>query len=159
MIVYHGSFMTVKKPDVEHSFRPLDFGKGFYVTENYEQAKNWAQRKVLIMGKGSPIINIYQMNENWDGLCVKTFDENLIEWIDFVCGCRDGELFYQQYDMITGKVADDKVFRVIDMYRSGDWSRERALREIKVYPNYEQTAFITSKAIERLLTFNGFQEV
>lgn len=159
MIVYHGSFMTVKKTDIEHSFRQLDFGKGFYVTGNYEQAENWARRKVLIMGKGSPIINIYKMNENWDGLRVKTFDENLVEWLDFVCGCRDEELFYQQYDMITGKVANDKVFRVIDMYRSGDWSRERALKEIKVYPNYEQTAFITSKAIERLLTFSGFQEV
>ena len=151
--------MIVEKPDIEHLFRPLDFGKGFYVTGNYKQAENWARRKVLIMGKGFPIINIYNMNENWDGLRVKIFDENLIEWLDFVCGCRDGELFYQQYDMITGKVANDKVFRVIDMYRSGDWSRERALKEIKVYPNYEQTAFITQKTIERLLTFNGFQEV
>ena len=32
MIVYHGSIAIVKKPDVIHSLRPLDFGKGFYVT-------------------------------------------------------------------------------------------------------------------------------
>jgi len=29
MNVYHGSVMTVEKPDVNHSFRALDFGKGF----------------------------------------------------------------------------------------------------------------------------------
>lgn len=32
MIVFHGSSETVYSPDVEHSFRNLDFGKGFYVT-------------------------------------------------------------------------------------------------------------------------------
>ena len=32
MIVYHGSLEIVKNPDIQHSFRPLDFGKGFYVT-------------------------------------------------------------------------------------------------------------------------------
>lgn len=34
MIVYHGSDVIVEVPDIEHSFRPLDFGKGFYVTTN-----------------------------------------------------------------------------------------------------------------------------
>lgn len=29
MIVYHGSNVIVNQPDVEHSFRSLDFGKGF----------------------------------------------------------------------------------------------------------------------------------
>ena len=45
MIVYHGSTMIVREPDIEHSFRPLDFGKGFYVTSNREQAEKWARRK------------------------------------------------------------------------------------------------------------------
>lgn len=29
MIVYHGPNVVVNHPDVEHSFRSLDFGKGF----------------------------------------------------------------------------------------------------------------------------------
>ena len=32
MIVFHGSIEIVKCPDVLHSYRSLDFGKGFYVT-------------------------------------------------------------------------------------------------------------------------------
>ena len=31
MIAYHGSTVEVPCPDVEHSIRNLDFGKGFYV--------------------------------------------------------------------------------------------------------------------------------
>ncbi len=45
MIVYHGSNVIDDKPDVDHSYRPLDFGKGFYVTSNREQAERWARRK------------------------------------------------------------------------------------------------------------------
>lgn len=44
MIVYHGSVEVVEKPDTLHSLRPLDFGKGFYVTTNKAQAEVWAKR-------------------------------------------------------------------------------------------------------------------
>ena len=86
-------------------------------------------------------------------LSVKTFPEDLTEWINFVCKCRDGALDYKDYDVIVGKVANDKVFRVVDMYHSGIWDLDRALREIKVYPHYDQIAFISQKAIDSLLTF------
>lgn len=49
MIVYHGSSEIVKRPDVLHSYRQLDFGKGFYVTSNKEQAERWARRKADLM--------------------------------------------------------------------------------------------------------------
>ncbi len=43
MIVYHGSSEIVKAPDVRHSYRALDFGKGFYVTAVREQAERQAE--------------------------------------------------------------------------------------------------------------------
>ena len=46
MIVYHGSDQIVEKPDVLHSYRPLDFGKGFYVTTNREQPE---ERRICII--------------------------------------------------------------------------------------------------------------
>ena len=159
MIVFHGSNMIVKNPDVLHSFRPLDFGKGFYVTTVEAQAARWARRKVDLLGSGKAIINRYRMSEVLDGLAVKKFGEDLEEWIDFVCRCRDGESDYLNYDLIYGKVANDKVFRVVDLYRAGVWEKERALREIKVYPHYDQYAFITQRAITQLLTYDSFVEV
>lgn len=159
MIVYHGSIITVDKPDVNHSYRLLDFGKGFYVTSVREQAERWAKRKAALFGSDKAIINVYEMKEKTDGLKVKSFAPDLMDWIDFVCECRDGKTEYQKYDLIYGKVADDRVFRVVDMYHTGIWDKERALEEIKVYPTYDQIAFITQEAIEKLLVFKSFQEV
>lgn len=115
MTVYHGSTEIIKKPDVLHSYRPLDFGKGFYVTSNKEQAKVWAKRKGVILESKKSIVNIFEMNENFSFLQCKNFGEDLSEWIDFVCHCRDGGRDYEKYDLIFGKVANDKVFRVVDM--------------------------------------------
>ncbi|MBR2288948.1 MAG: DUF3990 domain-containing protein [Clostridia bacterium] len=158
MIVYHGSSMVVDHPDVTHSYRPLDFGKGFYVTTVKTQAERWARRKALLVGSQSPVLNIYQMNLNTEDFCVKTFDD-MSDWIDFVCRCRDGHDDFQKYDVIIGKVANDKVFRVVDMYRMGIWDKQRALNEIRAYENYDQIAFITQKSIDRLLVFQRAEEV
>ncbi len=159
MIVYHGSTEIVEKPDVMHSYRALDFGAGFYVTTVREQALRWARRKADIWGKDRAVLNCYQMSDNVGELEIKIFKEDLLEWIDFVCGCRDGEKAYQKYDLIFGKVANDKVFRVVDMYHTGIWDKERALREIKVYPSYDQIAFIHQRAIDQLLVLESFEEV
>ncbi len=159
MIVYHGSSQVVESPNVKYSYRALDFGKGFYVTTVKEQAARWARRKADLLRTEKAIINVYRMDDDLNGFVVKTFDEDLIEWIDFVCKCRDGEKEYQKYDLIFGKVANDKVFRVVDMYHTGIWDKERALKEIKVYPAYDQIAFITQKTIDRLLVFESYNGV
>lgn len=159
MIVYHGSNTIVKKPSIDHSFRNLDFGKGFYVTTVKEQAERWAKRKALFGKEMKPFLNEYEMKEDFAGLNVKSFGNDLDTWIDFVCKCRDGDLEYQEYDIIMGKVANDKVFRVVDMYHSGIWDKERALKEIKIYPGYDQIAFISQKSIDKLLTFRTASEV
>ena len=158
MIVYHGSSEVVRQPDTLHSYRALDFGKGFYVTTVREQAERWARRKADLFG-GTPVVSRYRMRDDLSQFRVRRFPHDLMEWIEFVCDCRDGKPTYQQYDIIIGKVANDKVFRVVDMYHSGIWGKERALQEIRAYPNYDQIAFITQSAIDALLQYDGCLEV
>jgi len=158
MIVYHGSSEVVRQPDTLHSYRALDFGKGFYVTTIREQAERWARRKADLFG-GTPVVSRYRMRDDLSQFRVRRFPDDLMEWIEFVCDCRDGKPTYQQYDIIIGKVANDKVFRVVDMYHSGIWDKERALHEIRAYPNYDQIAFITQSAIDALLQYDGCLEV
>ena len=38
MVLYHGSNIEVKEPKIIKSKRLLDFGTGFYLTSDYEQA-------------------------------------------------------------------------------------------------------------------------
>lgn len=84
---------------------------------------------------------------------------DLNNWLDFVVDCRNGNNLYKQFDLIKGKVADDKVFRVVDMYKRGIWDKKRALEEIKVYKTYDQINFITQKAIDEMLVFKKSYEV
>jgi hypothetical protein len=69
MKVYHGSSLIVDKPDVTFSRQNLDFGRGFYVTSYQVQAERWAKRKAL-RTESSPIISVYELDENYDGFQV-----------------------------------------------------------------------------------------
>ena len=158
MIVYHGSDIIVQAPDIAHSAKHLDFGPGFYVTTNPTQAERWAKRKAAVKSNTHGIINVYEMSDI-SGYSVMVFGDDLDIWIDFVCDCRNGSSSYKAYDIIIGKVANDKVFRVVDMYKRGIWDKDRALKEIRVYKTYDQIAFITQDAINSILTFKESIEV
>jgi hypothetical protein len=158
MILYHGSDIIVKNPDILHSQICLDFGSGFYVTSVKEQAERWAKRKGLLQGNEKGIVSIYEYTED-NNFKIKDFADDLETWIDFVCDCRNGSDSYKKYDLIKGKVANDKVFRVVDMYKQGIWDKERTIREIKVYETYDQLAFVTQKSIDSMLVYKGCFEV
>ncbi|WP_173386850.1 DUF3990 domain-containing protein [Ruminococcus flavefaciens] len=158
MIVYHGSDAIVKTPDLLHSAKRLDFGVGFYVTTVKEQAERWAKRKAAIHGKQRGFVNVYEMTLS-SAQHIMDFSEGLETWIDFVCDCRNGSDEYLKYDIIKGKVANDKVFRVVDMYKRGIWDKVRAIQEIRVYKTYDQIAFISQKAIDSSLKFQKSIEV
>ena len=83
MILYHGSFLEIAKPDLVHSRPNVDFGRGFYVTPLYEQAAKWCG-KFKRRGKDG-IISRYEYDEagnlNW-----KRWNSILIPkngWISF----------------------------------------------------------------------------
>ena len=62
MILYHGSFIEINKPDLKHSRPNVDFGKGFYTTPIYEQAVKWCS-KFKKRGKNG-IVTRYEFDEN-----------------------------------------------------------------------------------------------
>lgn len=90
MIVYHGSSMEVKNPNVSFSKQYLDFGKGFYVTTYKQQAEKWAKRKA-IRQNGSAIVNVYELCDSYSAARVLEFAGEDEQWLDFVCDCRDGK--------------------------------------------------------------------
>ncbi len=85
MIVYHGSNVVVDHPDVNHSYRDLDFGRGFYVTTVKEQAEKWARRKAgFSKDHTQAILNVYEMKEDLKSFAFKDFGDDLDDWIDLV---------------------------------------------------------------------------
>ena len=43
MTLYHGSNVEVLTPELLPSVRALDFGRGFYLTSDFDQAARWAR--------------------------------------------------------------------------------------------------------------------
>ena len=64
MILYHGSNVVVKEPQIIKSKRLLDFGTAFYLTSDFEQAKKWAIRTTERREVGVPKISVFSINKN-----------------------------------------------------------------------------------------------
>ena len=158
MIVYHGSTEMIKVPDIEHSKKYLDFGKGFYVTTYQEQAKKWAVRKSMRQGK-TAIVNVYNMENNWEKYRVLSFEKENEKWLEFVCACRKGEDLNRDYDIIIGNVADDDVFKTVDMYFRGLWDKKKVLEELRYYKMNNQICIVNQATLNRALTFCEAYEV
>jgi hypothetical protein len=158
MIVYHGTTQIIERPDVAHSKRYLDFGKGFYLTSYEEQAKKWAVRKGMRQGK-TGIVNVYDLVEDRDNFKVLSFEHENEKWLDFVCACRRGETLNESYDMIIGNVADDDVFKTVDMYFRGIWDKNKVLEELRYYKMNDQICIVHQEALEKLLVFQNAYEV
>ncbi len=155
MIVYHGGILEIRKPDVEHSKKYLDFGKGFYVTSFPNQAERWAIRKSERSGVASPVVSVYELKEDYKGFRTLVFrdQEDDEAWLDFVCSCREGREDFKKYDIIIGNVANDDVFKSVDMYRRGVWDIRRTLRELRYFKRSDQIAFISQASLDELLEF------
>ena len=150
MKVYHASSISVSHPDTLHSRAYLDFGPGFYVTTIERQAMDYGQR--FIRRGREALLNIYEMSEEFDGLNILTFEAYDETWLDFVSECRAGRI-QGNWDIVRGGIADDKVFRTLDLYFAGYINKQEALRRLVFEtPNY-QLCFRTQKAIDQCLTY------
>lgn len=158
MRIYHGTTEVIENPDVKYSKRYLDFGKGFYLTTYETQAQKWALRKAMRKNTEA-IVNIYELDENWERFRVLSFEEENDKWLDFVCACRKGEALNSDYDIIIGNVADDDVFKTVDMYFRGLWDKEKVLGELRYYKMNNQICIVNQETIDKLLTYVDYYEV
>jgi len=153
VIVYHGSYLAVSKPDTAHSRKSVDFGQGFYVTPIYEQAKKWAE-KYKLRGK-SAVISSYQMDEEVlkkeKALIFDTYSE---EWLDFVSRCRS-EKDTSDYEIVVGGVANDKVFNTLELYFDGLIGKSEAIGRLRFEKPNSQICFRTQAVIDNYLRFEG----
>ena len=89
--VFHGTNLVIEQPKIINRFKTLDFGEGFYTTENENQAREFAvkvcERRSLLL---DPIVNCYEFNEDFDKYSVLKFDSPNEKWFDFVIERRKG---------------------------------------------------------------------
>ncbi len=148
MILYHGSYVEIKNPELLHSRSNVDFGRGFYVTPLYEQAVKWCG-KFKRRGKEG-IISQYGYDEFMGSeLKILTFDSYSEEWIDFILNCRR-EKDSTDYDLVIGGVANDKVFNTVELFFDGLIDKNEANRRLSYEKPNLQYCFRTEKALAQL---------
>ncbi len=152
MNVFHASTQVIEHPDILHSRKYLDFGPGFYVTTLRQQAINYAER---FKRRNRPaVLNVYELDDAYRTFKLMEFERYDVAWLDFVIECRKGTVV-GDYDVVHGGIADDRVFRTVDLFFSGDITKEEALhRLLYVKPN-DQLCLRTQEIIDRCLTFKN----
>ena len=153
MKLYHGSNVAINKIDLAKSKPNKDFGKGFYLSDNENQALEMAKFKTLTLG-GEPIVSIFEFDENILSnkiLSVKIFKEYSEEWADFVFANRDGLENVDKYDIVYGSIANDKVGIQIRKLKDGNIDKVEFLNRLKYMEGITfQYFFGTEKAIKYL---------
>lgn len=150
MKVYHGSLEIVEKPIIRIPNRTLDYGNGFYTTTSESQATAWALRKIKKFSSRS-YVNVYELNDDiLTGLSVLSFDEPTEEWLDFVMKNRTDSDFNHDFDIVTGPVANDRVYAAFALFESGFINKKELINELKSYKLVDQFLFHTEKSLSAL---------
>ena len=157
MILYHGSYLAIPRPDLRHSRDNVDFGKGFYTTPFFEQAVKWCGKFKRRGQKG--IVSRYEFDESaYERLQVRKVDTYSEEWLDFILNCRKGN-DHSVYDIVIGGVANDKVFNTVELYFDNLIDKKEAIKRLRYEKPNQQICFRTEIALKEYLHFEGSKEV
>ena len=112
MILYHGTNTSFDVIDLKKSKPNKDFGKGFYLSADYDQAMAMAKIKVDQLEEGEPIVLAFEVDETQiEQLCVLRYYEYSEDWAKFILLNRrnDKSQPVHNYDIVYGPIADDRV--------------------------------------------------
>ena len=160
MLLYHGSYAKVENIDLKKCKQGKDFGRGFYLTSSYDIGS-------MVEGTTEGVISVFRLHLTSD-VNVYTFDSADAAWLHFVTANRRKDLFpnlasqYQKYDIIAGKIANDRTARTLQIYISGGYGEPGSDEADRIaietlLPNRleNQFCFCNQKAIQTLEFVRG----
>lgn len=155
-ILYHGSLVEVKEPLANVGRRELDFGPGFYLTNDKTQAESWAQTLAGRKKNAKAILNEYSFDVDKfeeGGYKELVFREYNIEWLDFIAASRKSKEPWKEFDWIEGGVANDSVISTVDAYVDGFITADQALDKLVKEELRHQVCISKQEIIDKYLTF------
>lgn len=155
MKLYHGSNVAIDIIDLSKSRPGKDFGKGFYLSADKQQAVEMAESKVAFLG-GEPIVTEFEFDDDSftsSQLKIKKFESYTEEWAKFVYENRENfsDTPIHDFDIIYGPIANDKVGAQIRNFKNGGIDLDELMRRIKYLKGITfQYYFGTEAAIKTL---------
>ncbi len=132
IILYHGSYSEISAIDLSRCEDGKDFGKGFYLTTDYNQAAQFVKTSVEKAIKNGLIssypdfgyVSFFKYTSNTETKIFE-FDDASRNWLHCVVAHRRKGLLidelkkWEKYDVIAGKIANDTTNQVITAYMNG----------------------------------------
>lgn len=156
MILYHGSYMKVETPEIITSDKGRDFGFGFYTTTIKNQAERWAIRTARLRSRQTDkqvpaVVNVYEFNDELaESLKTKSFPKADLEWLELVIHCRSDLNYKHDFDIVSGKIANDNVGETVEYVLAGIMRKEDAVERLKFEKINDQICFSSAAALETL---------
>lgn len=175
MLLYHGSYTPVENIDLNKCDAGKDFGKGFYVTADKNQARNFIRtsllkakaRKQIPDGQNFGYVTCYEYHNAIADIPVFEFADADKKWLWFIALNRrshlakdlaskiDSSLFGSE--IIVGKIANDTTNPVITTYLMGlygpivdERSAQTAISLLLPDRLKEQYCFLSQRAVSCL---------
>ena len=154
--LYHGSNTKIEVPDLLHSKPFKDFGRGFYLSADKQQAWDMAFQKVSQTQEGKAEVTEFLFDEavmSSGELKVLSYPDYCEEWALFVLANRNkkNEQPIHDYDIVYGPIADDGVTFQLRRYEGGVISLPRLVEELKYAKGITfQYFFGTERALQLL---------
>ena len=153
--------MEVSQPDLKECKEGKDFGKGFYITTDRNQAIKFAKLIAQRHNAACGVLNEYILSD-MDDLSYCAFENTDIHWLNCVVGNRRKQFRHlsakwAEYDVLSGKVANDDTSTVINAYLLGiygeigsDRAANMAISNLEPENLKDQLCFKTDKALAKL---------
>lgn len=176
--LYHASYTVVDKIDLSLCSSGKDFGKGFYVTTDYNQACRFMRTAI-----GKALKNLVpNVKENIGFVSIFEYKTNDIkklntyevksadkDWLHCIIAHRKAGILqeelakWQNFDIISGKIANDSTNQVLTAYINGFYGEigsseadETAIKFLLPENLSNQICFRTEKSLSNL-HFKGFK--
>ena len=154
--LYYGSNIAIEQIDLSRSKRGKDFGQGFYLNANPDQAMEMATRTTRFLNEGVPTLTCFEFDideATKNELNIKIFPDYSEEWAEFVVMNRknNSDIPAHSYDIVVGPIADDTVGVQIRRFIMGYLSSSALVEELKFKGDHAvQYFFGTPKAVKLL---------
>ncbi len=177
--LYHGSYTKVEIPDLSMCRREKDFGRGFYLTTDRQQAEKFVKSSVdkaisawnVPEGTHRGFVSEFEFVYKEEQVKAYEFPKADQEWLRCIVSHRKPALMPEElrkwadYDILIGKIANDNTNPTILAYMNrlfGDVDSETAMNTainlLLPYRLKNQLCFRTQKALD-MLAYTGCEEV
>lgn len=167
--LYHGSEKIVEKPQFGKVKPYNDYGPGFYCTEVFDMAMEWA-----VGQNRNGYTNVYKIND--DGLKILDLSSNeycILDWLAVLIENREFDIIaplaveakeyisknfttqYSSYDIIMGYRADDSYFSFASDFLNGGISYRQLCNAMYLGKLGMQYVIKSEKAFKRLRFINA----